>query len=377
MWTWSRRFTPIGIDAGSATLKMVQLTRDGGQLVAAGCWNLPAVGDDATSNEQRREAIAEGMRELLRRCPFRGRQGIVALSDRQLGIHNVRVPSPVLGGPSLEEMVLEEAAERIAFPVAEAEVRFLPVGDVRQGDRMVREVIVLAARRDDLKQIVETVDRAGVQVTAMDVEPCALVRSYAHQFRRAEDAGVRTLLVHIGHARTVVAITDGNDLLFVKYIPIGGQEMDEAVCRHLSIDAASAATLRRHHGDRRAAGQDPEVARTVWEAVRPAVEQLVSELAMCCRYYSVTFRGRPLARVVVGGGEATPGLTEILGQRLKLQAMTADPLQKLTRIPPGLPPAAWDVAMGLALRGVTGVKQGAPTSPTSESAEAAFAEAAS
>ena len=352
MWKWSRRYTPIGVDIGSATLKMAQLTRDGKELVATGCWDLPAPSDDGGDQEARWEAIVEGIRQILRREAFRGHQAIVALSDRQLAVHNVRVPPPVLGGPSLEQLVQQEAQERLSFPVSEAEVRFVSVGDVRQSDRMVKEVILFAARRPELREMVEMLDRAGLQTMAMDAEPCALVRAFAHQFRRSEDRDARSLLVHIGHSRTVAMVAAGEEFLFVKYIPIGGQRMDQAVSRHLGIDPSSAATLRRHHGDRRARSQDPEVARTVWEAVRPAVEQLVSELAMCSRYYAVTFRGRPLSRVVVGGGEATPGLTDVLGQRLKLPAVEADPLQKLTRVPSSMASAAWDVAIGLALRNV-------------------------
>ena len=44
---------------------------------------------------------------------------------------------------------------------------------------------------------------------------------------------------------------------------------------------------------------------------------MANDLAMCMRYYSVTFRGQPLTRMVLGGGEATAALLKVLEQRVR------------------------------------------------------------
>src|SRR4029078_3843755 len=95
-------------------------------------------------------------------------------------------------------------------------------------------------------------------------------------------------------------------LLVGKYIDVGGQQFDLAVGRHLKMDLHEATALRKHNGDRRADLQDPDVARSLAAAIRPRTERLSSELAMCVPYHSVTFRGQPIVRLVVSGGEATP-----------------------------------------------------------------------
>ena len=63
------------------------------------------------------------------------------------------------------------------------------------------------------------------------------------------------------------SIAQADELLFVKYIDIGGQHFDLAVARHLKMDLHEAVALRKHNGDRRADMQDPEVARSVAEAI--------------------------------------------------------------------------------------------------------------
>jgi type IV pilus assembly protein PilM len=116
------------------------------------------------------------------------------------------------------------------------------------------------------------------------------------------------------------------------------------------MNATDAASLRRHNGDRRADQQDPEIFRSVAESTRPVFEQLVGELAKCVRYHSVTFRGQPLASVVLSGGEASAPLAEMLGSRLDVKCELGDPLRTFETNMAAARRGQWDVAAGLALR---------------------------
>ncbi len=131
---------------------------------------------------------------------------------------------------------------------------------------------------------------------------------------------------------------------------VGGRAMDEAVGRHLKMKLSEAIALRRHNGDRRVDQQDPEITRSVTESVRPVIDRLAGELSMCARYHSVTFRGQPLSRLVLGGGEATSAIIESLSTRLELKCELGDPLRTYENTLPQTRRGQWDVAAGLALR---------------------------
>jgi type IV pilus assembly protein PilM len=118
------------------------------------------------------------------------------------------------------------------------------------------------------------------------------------------------------------------------------------------MNSAEAATLRRHNGDRRSDQQDSEVARSVAEAVRGVIDRLAQELSLCMRYYSVTFRGQPLARLVLSGGEASPTFCDWLQPRIDLNCELGEPLRSFEPQPTQGRKAQWDVAAGLALRQV-------------------------
>ena len=200
------------------------------------------------------------------------------------------------------------------FPPAEAELRYLEAGEVRQGDVVRREIIVVACHRPVLDQLLHVVESAGMKPVGIDIELLALLRAYATQFRRDSDQNQRAMFVHVGQTNTAAVIAQGSEVLFVKYVDLGGKHFDEAVARNLKMGLPEAWALRRNNGDRRVEQQDPEIARSIAESVRPVVERLAGELALCLRYYSVTFRGQPLKRLVLGGGEATPGLLETIAR---------------------------------------------------------------
>ena len=343
----TKRFGPIGIDVGSRSVKLMQFSADQSRLLDAVRWELPA---EQGPPADRAAQIAEAICQAREGRKFRGRDVVLSLGAPQLFVQNIRVAKT--SDAELERTVRQEAAGRLPFSAADAEMRFLDAADVRQGDVVKREVIVLACQKSVLQEALNIAERASLRPVAVDAEPTALLRSYVKQFRRDEDRSQRALFAHVGATSTMVVIARGADVLFVKYIDVGGRHMDEAVASHLKMDLTEAALLRRHNGDRRVDQQDPELTRSIAASTRPVIERLGSELSLCMRYHSVTFRGQPLSRLVLGGGEATLTLLEALAARLDLRCELGDPLRSYSAAVPGGRHAQWDVVAGLALRDV-------------------------
>jgi len=344
-WILGKRLSPIGVDIGSRSVKLVQLDADRTTLHELVRWELPE--DAEKTPESRKKAIVAALVAAQQGRDFRGNDAVLCLGPRDLYLQNIRVPK--LSGPELERQIHQEIAGRLPFPVAETEIRYLEAADVRQGEAVLREVIVLACHRPVLQQLLDAVEEAGLRPVGVDAEPIALLRAYFKQYRRDEDRKQRVMYVHIGQLRTNVVVAEGETILFLKYVDIGGKQLDEAVARHLKMPAADAAALRRNNGDRRSDMQNPEITRSVADAVRPVMERLASEVSLCIRYHSVTFRGQPLVRLVLGGGEASTTLTDFLGKRLDLKCEVGEPLRTITTPQKPTREAQWDVATGLAL----------------------------
>ena len=343
-----QRCSPIGVDVGQRSVKLLQMDGDRTTVVQTARWDLVAPEQDA-GGPPSAQSVTSAIKRALQSRKFYGSEAVLCLGGRQLFVQNIRVPKTAT--TDLETVVKQEAAGKVPFSITETEVRYLEAADIRQGDTTRREVILLACHRPQLEGYLDCVVAAGLRPVAVDVEPAALVRCYAHQYRRDQDRQQRVMYVHVGATSTVVVIAQGANALFVKYLDLGGSHMNDAVARGLGMEPSAATMMRMHNGDRRKDQQDPEVAAGVEQALRPVLDQLANELLLCIRYHSVTFRGQRLARVVIGGGEASDMLVEQLNGRLDLTCELGDPFRTCKLKTEVRRRTQWDIAAGLALRG--------------------------
>ncbi len=352
---------PIGVDIGQDSIKLLQLQVVGNEL------EVIAAAKQAISEEVRSQPqllmknVTDMIRQMLRHQPFVGRNIITSLPRGIVHVKNLRLP--LMPAAELEAAVQFEAKNIFPFETEQAFVRYLPAGEVRQGTDTRQEVIVLAAKHEDVESFIETIHRCGALIDSLDFEPCAIYRGIERFIRRREDEQEVHVLVDVGFTRSQVIIGKGRDISFVKPIDIGGRMFNEAVSRKLGISLEEARSLRRRIAEMSDAGEsakkDP-VRQAVHDATRSPMEELGREISLCLRYYSVTFRGQRPNRVRVVGGEACdPQLHVILNSVLAIPAEAARPLRnagisKMKANDRSGMLCEWSVAFGLGLKKTTG-----------------------
>jgi type IV pilus assembly protein PilM len=365
---------PIGVDIGHDTVKMLQLEVVGDLLTvtAAAKASLPA--EVKTQPALRLAAASNLIRQMLRQHPFRGRRVVAALPREIVHAKNLRLPQ--MPASELAAVVQFEARNVFPFDTEQAAVHFLPAGEVRHGNEIRQEVILLAARSDEINQFVEHLHQASCVIESLDVEPCALYRSVERFIRRREDETDVHVIVDVGVRRTQVVIGKGHDISFVKPIEIGGVNFHEAVSKKLGITLEEAEALRRRLVDAAeppdpAARRDP-VRQAVFDATRSAMEELGREISLCLRYYSVTFRGQRPTRLRLVGGEAwDPQLQSLLNAALVIPVEVGKPLYSVdtSKMRPNDRRGSmceWALALGLGLKTTDkyfGARDGKPRDP--------------
>src|SRR5690606_32954060 len=204
----------------------------------------------------------------------------------------------------LANAVAFEAESIFPFDVAESTLHYIPAGEVRQNNEIKQEVIVLAARNDDVEAFLEQLHYAGLIVESLDTEPTALYRTVDRFVRRREDEQTVSVLVDIGYRRSQVIIGRGREINLIKPIDIGGRHLHEAVSTKLGITSDEARALRRRFESQNTEEPMDPVRQAVYDATRVVAEELSREIALCLRYYTVTFRGHRPSNVRIVGGEA-------------------------------------------------------------------------
>ena len=100
-WPGRTRCGPIGVDIGSRSVKLLQLSADRTEVVDSARWDLPT--DPAPDEARHNEAVAEAIRRAREGRDFRGREAVFCLGGTDLFVQNIRVaPSD---GEQLERIV--------------------------------------------------------------------------------------------------------------------------------------------------------------------------------------------------------------------------------------------------------------------------------
>jgi type IV pilus assembly protein PilM len=356
---------PIGLDIGHDSVKLLQLEVLGEganrtlAVVAAAKHPLP---EEARKNPaQRVELAGDVIAHLLSQNPFVGRDVVATLPRELVHVKNLRLPP--IPADELESTVQFEALTLFSFDIDQARIEFLPAGEVRQGTEARQEVIVLGVKNSDIENYLQQLDKCGVVVKALDSEITGLFRTFERFIRRREDEQDVQMLIDIGARRTQVIIGKGRDVSFYKPVEIGGLHLLDAISRKLSITIDEARALRQRLLDAEEttepARKDP-VRQAVMDATRSVAEELAQELAMCQRYFTVTFRGHRPTRARLLGGEATdPQLQSIIQQTLNIAVEAGRPLYsvdtaRMKAVDRRGPMSQWALAMGLSLRFVPG-----------------------
>jgi type IV pilus assembly protein PilM len=233
---------PIGVDFGSDSLRMAQVDAADGEfrLVAAASADVPSqIRQDPTA---RLNFFADTIRDLLASGNFRGRRAILSLPAASTFIQHLRMPK--LEDEELRKALPWEARGKLPIDPTHAVLRHIVAGEIYQEQEQKNEVILMAASRELVNQLLASAARAKLDVVGMNVEAKALVDCFTQIYRRKSDAEATTCYVDIGSSGTRVVISKGAGILFARSIPIGGEHFNRAVANGLKMNLEDARVLR-------------------------------------------------------------------------------------------------------------------------------------
>jgi type IV pilus assembly protein PilM len=393
-----QRYSPIGIDLGSDSIKLLQLVPgvsagDPPQFVAAGAAIVPEAA--RTDPAARQAFVADALKQLLRAQPFKSRRAVLSFPAFQTVMQHLEVGRA--DGENLDEAVGEQLRTRLHIEPTRMLIRHFPVRQhVREGTS-VQEVICLAAVRDVIMRYIDLAHACKLDVVGMHAEPTAVLKAFEHALV-GQDAHRVACYIDIGGAMTKVIVAHGAKLVFAKSIHAGGDHITRQLASSRGIGFEEAYRLRRS-GDEgpQVAAPAPVLAGVATDASgedtpehhdtptglpaldaqpasrsgeRPApgraahptsdtIDCIVDELRLCLRYHASMFPDSPVERLVFLGGEAKQvRLCQQIAKAVGIAAQLGDPLARIgrvgmTRIPTGVdlssPQPGWAVPVGLCL----------------------------
>ncbi len=386
---FARLFRPtvhaVGLEVGTANLKVVELAPGAPpRLDKLAMRPMPPglVDDDHVTDP---EGLAREVGTLFDDAGIDAKQVVTAVGNRQAITRNIEIPR--MPRSEVAEAVRWEAERYVPFPIDEVALDFDLLDDpddVAEGEDLA--VVIAAARLDLLREHVHALELAGLEPVVVDVKPFALLRSLKgallgeHLTKRTLTQSGYTegneigVVLEIAASATTITLVRGDRVLMNRNIGVSGDDFTTALQRRFGLEFDDAERLKLERG-RVVVDADAEAsllsvdaehddrypAKHVYEALRPVLNDLTTEIRRSLEFFRVQSGDATLARMFVsGGGAKLVGLPEAISDALGIRVRIGHPWLSVvvderrfdaTYLESTAP--EFGVPLGLALRGVS------------------------
>ena len=305
------RFSPIGLDIGSSSIKAMQVSHlSGGKFRI----NAAAIIPHATADAKMDAAAVARLSDVLVRQGFHGHRVVLAVPSSKLTVEVLDLPPRSSGAPidqlARAELVRLAKLESDPFEFASWD---LP-SPARGGSGTA--LMAIAAKFADTEPLCRTFESGGLYVESIDVPACAVARA-AHS---RIDPAAMTAVLDLGHSRAGLYLLHAGTVIFQRVLSNSGVHPLKAdLAKRLQIDAEVAEHLLNETAIAETA-ENPRPIDAVNTVVARYADSLDTELSSTLSYVSHRYPQANLeTMLLVGGGSRLAALHPMLSEHLGLK----------------------------------------------------------
>ncbi|MGP9042751.1 cell division protein FtsA [Cytobacillus kochii] len=196
-----------------------------------------------------------------------------------------------------------------------------PIGSLlhQQGAQASVEIIATFLPKLVITSLEATVQRAGLTIDGLTLEPIACVQTLIPPSLRHLNIAV----LDIGAGTSDIAITNEGTITAYGMVPQAGDEVTEFIQQLTLTDFHEAERIKRHLVDHESFTfetlnntQQHIYSKDLMNRLFPFIEQLAHSLSK--KIQQLNNKKSPLALLIIGGGSLTPGIQELLRDQLDL-----------------------------------------------------------
>ena len=350
----------LGIDIGSSSIKMVQLSRKGGHAVldtygelALGPYAGKSVGE-ATSlpPEKIIEAIGDMLKEKEVNITTRTWGVAIPFASSLMAVIEMPMQSP----KQLESMIPIEARKYIPVPISEVVLDWYIIPrdknpdieqELNQEEKLKFEkveVLIVALHNDTLIRYKDIVTRNSLDASFFEIEIFSTMRSILEQELTP------VLIVDMGATSTKLYIVERGILRSSHMVNRGSQSITNELSKSLGISLTDAEYLKRDKG---LEGEINGIKTR--DVVTLTLNYIFSESNRVILAYQKKYNKNVNKVVLVGGGSALKGVVDVAKTGFQTEVVAGNPFSKvvapafLEKVLNETGPE-FAVAMGVALR---------------------------
>lgn len=270
--------------------------------------------------------IIATLRDLMRTNGFKPAPLLMALPGQTVFPRYVKLP-PV-SPDKLADMVAYEAEQNVPFPINEVVWDYQVVGE---SDGTELNALLVAVKRDNVKELTDCVAAAGLEPEVVDAAPMALYNAVRYNYPDAEGC---TMVLDIGARSTNLIFIEGGKL-FTRSIPVAGNTITQEIAKALGVPLREAEALKRQVGFVALGGvyavTEDERADRISKVVRNVVTRLHAEVNRSINFYRSQQGGTVPQRVLLTGGTSLmPHMDTFFREKLQVDVEFFNPFVNVT-----------------------------------------------
>lgn len=280
----------VNIDIGSSQIKLVQVSQSSGKirLEKIGVVSNPVPNFRTTSQSPGKDAIARAIRHSLRENRIKARDVVSSLGGSSIIVQYFKFPP--LSGKELENAVNLEAQRVMGSKLNGMETDFQVLPQNQKGAQG-QEILFAAVPRKFVQQHTETLQQAGLNPIAIDIDCLALANCFLRLKNLASEEDV--MLLNLGARLISLGILGKDNLHFI---------------RDISLDLKTSLDFKE----------------------KSMLNKAVEEIRRSIHYYEGKARKNKVTRIfLTGGGTVASEISDLFLKALEIPVEKWNPLENL------------------------------------------------
>lgn len=313
----------FGLDIGYETIKVIQLKRAGSlfKLVTGGA-SLSPREPFSKINVKDKKALSTAIKKAINDFHISSRLAVSALPESLVFTKIIQMPK--MTPEELANAVPLETASFIPFEPEQTYLDFQIITDLGKN----YEILVIAAPKTLVDDIIETLKVAGLSLVALETKPLANIRALIAPVSREI-----SMILDIGAQTSSLTICEGSVIKFTATMSIGSHILQRIITSLSKMP------------------QETEILKGK-KAIETILDSLTEKALDGVKYYQA-HKGKKIQQIfVVGGGAKMPGLTEHLTKKLGIKTEPGNPWRFIVNPPKQTDTLQGTTAIGLAMRAI-------------------------
>ncbi len=260
------------------------------------------------------DTLADVLRKLFAENKL-GKRVRVGVANQRIVVRTVDLP-PLNSAKEISSAVRFQAQEHIPMPLDQAVLEHHSLGLVETADGPRTRVVLVAARRDMIERILESVKRAGLRPHGIDLSAFAMIRAL-HQ----PDRTGPTLYMSVGGI-TNLAIAVDTTCVFTRVLAFGTESIAGALAERRGLTVEHAHGWLKHVGLVTPTDEiegDQDIVLETRSVLSDGARRIADEVRNSIDFHAMQVGAAGLERAVLTGpGVSIPGLSDELSQAIGL-----------------------------------------------------------